>query len=135
MRLAWGDGIVTFNDAWRTVLLQKYATFSGRARRSEFWWYALFQFGVMVAASIIDGVLFRGHQFVSGLAALALIVPNVAVSVRRLHDTNRSGWWYLLVFIPVLGGLVLLYFVILPGAPATNSYGPNPAPGEGAFAA
>lgn len=126
---------MTFNDAWRTVFLQKYATFTGRARRSEFWWYALFQFGVMIAASIVDGVLFGGHQFVSGLAGLALIVPNVAVSVRRLHDTSRSGWWYLLGFIPLIGGLVLLYFMIQPGTPETNAYGPNPATPQSAFAA
>ena len=125
---------MTFNDAWRTVLLQNYATFTGRARRSEFWWYALFQFAVMLAAGLIDGVLFRGHQFISGLAGLALIVPNIAVSVRRLHDTSRSGWWCLLAFIPLLGGLVLLYFTIQPGTPDANAYGPNPATVQEAFA-
>jgi uncharacterized membrane protein YhaH (DUF805 family) len=117
---------VTFNEAWRTVLLQKYATFSGRARRSELWWYALFQFGVMIVLSIIDSVLFRGHAFLTGIAGLALLIPGIAVVVRRLHDTNRSGWWYFIAFVPVIGGLILLYFCILRGTPGPNNYGPDP---------
>jgi uncharacterized membrane protein YhaH (DUF805 family) len=125
---------VTFNEAWRTVLLQKYATFTGRAGRSEFWWYVLFQFCVMIAAGIIDAVIFRGTRLVSGIAGLALLVPNIAVGVRRLHDTNRSGWWYLLVFVPIIGGLILLYFWVLPGTPALNRYGSDPATAEGSAA-
>jgi uncharacterized membrane protein YhaH (DUF805 family) len=118
---------VTFNEAWRTVLLQKYATFTGRAGRSEFWWYVLFQFCVIVAAGIIDGVIFRGTRLVSGIAGLALLVPNIAVGVRRLHDTERSGWWYLLALIPIIGSLILLYFWIRPGTPGPNQYGEDPA--------
>ena len=121
---------MTFNEAWRTVLLQKYATFSGRARRSELWWYVLFQICVMIAASIIDAVIFRHSAILTGIAWLALLIPSVAVVVRRLHDTNRSGWWYLIAFVPAVGGLILLYFCILRGTPGSNNYGADPTGAE-----
>lgn len=111
------------------VCLNKYVTFSGRARRSEFWWFALLFIGVSLipssqnpfAASRIEAAL----TFVGVLLSLALLLPFVAVSSRRLHDTGRSGWWLLLNLVP-FGQLVLLVFYCQDGAPAANAHGPSP---------
>ena len=116
---------MTFQESLTTVLTQKYADFSGRARRSELWWFALAEFVVL-------GVLYglgRASSLFSilyFLVALALIVPALAVSVRRLHDTGKSGWFVLLSFIPFVGGIILLVFFVQDSAPGDNQYGPNP---------
>ena len=73
-----------------------------------------------------------GLGLLSGLYAVAMILPSIAVTVRRLHDTDRSGWWYLLVFLPVIGGLVILVFMLLDGTPGSNRFGPSPKDGSGA---
>jgi uncharacterized membrane protein YhaH (DUF805 family) len=113
---------MSFADAVRSALSQ-YATFSGRARRSEYWWFQLFFIGVYLVAIIIDTA---AHSQVVGLiVVLALLLPSIAVAVRRLHDTNRSGWWYLLGFVP-FGGIALLVFVVQDSLPATNGYGQPP---------
>lgn len=114
-----------FQEAVRTVL-SKYATFTGRAARPEFWWFALFSFIVHLVASFIDQLIF-GHQILDGLTSLALLLPSLAVGVRRLHDTGKSGWWLLLLLIPIIGWLVLIYFYIQPGEPGDNQFGPAPA--------
>lgn len=121
-----------FSDAVRTCL-GKYATFSGRASRSEYWWFYLFTFLVLVALSVLD-IVFFGYQpedptaipvlVLVGLAAILL--PMLAAAIRRLHDTDRSGWWYLIAFIPVIGGIVLLVFLILKGTVGPNRFGPDP---------
>jgi uncharacterized membrane protein YhaH (DUF805 family) len=113
------------------ALTKKYATFAGRARRSEYWYFVLFYILAAVALSIIDVVVGTyneesGLGLLSGLFMLATIVPSLAVTARRLHDTDRSGWWLLLYFIPVLGALVLLVFMVLDSQPGTNRFGPNP---------
>ena len=104
-----------FKEAVRTCL-SKYATFSGRASRSEYWWFYLFNGLVGVAAGLLDLLISRGNpdvQVIGGLVGLALLLPNIAVFSRRLHDTDRSGWWMMLVFAPFaallglgLGGLL-----------------------------
>ena len=81
-----------------SVCLSKYVTFSGRARRSEYWWFVLLGGGVNVFAAIVDNV--AGTSIFAIVAGLGLFLPGLAVAIRRLHDTNRSGWWYLLVFVP-----------------------------------
>lgn len=91
----------------------KYATFSGRARRSEYWWFAL----LSLILSLIPVV-----NIIYGLAAF---IPGIAVCVRRLHDTGRSGWWLLLALIPVVN-LILIYFYICDSQPGANQYGENP---------
>ena len=91
----------------------KYATFSGRARRSEYWWFALLSF----ILSFIPVV-----NMIYGLAAL---IPGIAVCVRRLHDTGRSGWWLLLALVPIVN-LILIYFYICDSQPGANQYGENP---------
>ena len=120
--------------ATRTVL-SKYATFSGRATRPEFWWWMLSVFIILVISRLIDGALILpllgfesfqpdGGQPLSVIVSLAFILPYIAVGVRRLHDIGRTGWWLLLGLIPVLGGLVLLYFYVQPSEETENDYGP-----------
>jgi uncharacterized membrane protein YhaH (DUF805 family) len=112
-------------------LKNKYATFAGRARRQEYWYYVLFYVLAIVALAIIDGITGTfseeaGIGLLSGLFVLATIVPTIAVTVRRLHDTDRSGWWVLLEFVPIIGGLVLLVFTLLDSQPGANRFGANP---------
>lgn len=114
-----------FQEAVRTVL-SKYATFTGRAARPEYWWFMLFVFLVNVGTSIIDGMLSDGHVL-NTVAMLALIVPQLAVGARRLHDIDRSGWWLLLALVPVVGWIVLIYFNVQPGQPGANRFGAPPA--------
>ena len=122
---AGGQGAVpslAFPDAVKSVLNQ-YANFSGRARRSEYWWFVLFYALVYVVAAIIDGIL--GVPILTLIVALGLLVPALAVSVRRLHDTDRSGWWLLLNLVP-FGGIVVLVFSCLDSQPGPNRFGPSP---------
>ena len=114
---------MSFQDAVRICLTQKYIDFSGRARRSEYWWYALFSFAVQAVVSVIDRGL--GSQFLGALVSLALLAPSLAVAVRRLHDTGRSGWWLLLVLLPIIGWIALLVFY-LQDSQGPNAYGPSP---------
>jgi uncharacterized membrane protein YhaH (DUF805 family) len=113
---------MSFPDAVK-VCLNKYVDFSGRARRSEYWWFVLFYVLVYIVAAIIDGVL--GTNFVVILAWLGLLLPGLAVGVRRLHDTSKSGWFILLGLIPIIGGIILLIFYVQDSAP-DNQYGPSP---------
>lgn len=112
---------MSFMTAVQTVL-SKYATFNGRARRSEYWWFVLFYLLVAVVATVIDSAAglpqTAGYGPVTMLATLALLLPSLAVTARRLHDTSRSGWWMLLSLIP-FGGLVVLFFAL------QDSHGPN----------
>ena len=120
--------------AVRTVL-SKYATFSGRATRPEYWWWVLAGALMMAVMQIIDGALvapmlgFEAFQDEAGqplslIFSLVLILPSIAVGVRRLHDTDRTGWWLLLGLIPLIGTLVLLYFYVQP-SDDDNQYGPK----------
>lgn len=114
-----------FADAVRSAL-SKYVTFSGRARRSEFWWFALFSVIVYVVAAVLDAAM--GSRFVSILASLALLLPSLAVTVRRLHDTGRSGWWVFIGIIPLIGTIALLVFECQDSQPGTNRHGLSPKP-------
>lgn len=111
--------------SWYIGVLKRYADFSGRARRKEYWMFVLFHLLISLGVGLIDGILGTGPTL--GLVyAVAVFLPGVAVSVRRLHDTGRSGWWLLLVLIPFVGAIVLLVFYFLDSEPGTNKYGPNP---------
>ncbi len=105
---------------------QKYATFAGRARRKEIWMFYIFSFLVALVLNVIECVI--GLPFVlSGIYYLAVFLPSWAVSVRRLHDTRRSGWWLLISLIPFIGGLILFIFLYcLDSEPGDNIYGKNP---------
>ena len=113
------------------TVLSKYATFTGRASRSEFWWWILAVFLTLIVVGIVDAVLFgtgpEAGQPISALVSLGLLLPNIAVGARRMHDIGKSGWWLLIGLIPVIGFFVLLYFYVQPSDPETNQYGaPEP---------
>lgn len=101
-------------------VLKKYVTFEGRASRSEFWYFMLFSFLI----SLVLGTISAGA--LSLLYSLAVLLPSTAVLVRRLHDTNRSGWWALLGLIPIIGAIVLIIFCVLDSQSGENQFGPNP---------
>ena len=116
---------------WYLEALKKYATFEGRARRKEYWFFVLFNVLAIIVLEILDVVLGTfsketGFGLLSGLYAIAVLLPSLAVIVRRLHDTDRSGWWILINFIPVIGAFVLLIFTLLDGTPGSNRFGPSP---------
>ena len=119
---------------WYFAVLEKYAVFDGRARRKEYWMFTLFHVLIILALSVVsgvtEGITTTVVTVVIVLYALATIIPTIAVSVRRLHDTGRSGWWYLISLVPVIGGIVFLIFMILDSDPGDNEYGPNPKAGE-----
>lgn len=114
---------MSFPDAIRTVL-SKYATFAGRARRSEYWWFILFNMLVSLVAGAVDGML--DTYIVRAVVALALFLPGLAVLVRRLHDTGRSGWWVLIGLVPLVGFITLIVFAALNSEPGTNRFGSSP---------
>jgi uncharacterized membrane protein YhaH (DUF805 family) len=113
-----------------------YANFQGRTRRSGYWWVVLFLVVISAVLWFVDLQLFagvwpqdlldQGSGPISIVFGLAIIVPVIALGVRRLHDTNRSGWWVLLGFIPLIGSIVLFVFYVLDSTPGDNQYGPNP---------
>ncbi|MEM8853274.1 MAG: DUF805 domain-containing protein [Pseudomonadota bacterium] len=128
---------MTFSEAVSTVL-GKYAVFSGRAGRAEFWWWFLALLIVTAVAQLVDrglvSPMFGYGMFsddaihpVSAIINLAVLLPNLGVNFRRLHDTDRSAWWILIALIPIIGILVLLYFFTQPGSRETNRFGPPPA--------
>ena len=115
---------------WFMTALQKWADFSSRARRREFWFFSLVYIVIAIVLGFVDGMvgltLATGIGVLGGLFALAMLIPSISVAVRRLHDTNRSGWWLLIAVIPVIGWLVLLVFYLLDSQPGDNRFGPNP---------
>jgi len=114
--------------------LRKYADFTGRARRSEYWLFWLFCLILEIAALAVVGVMGGDpsptNLGLGGLLLCAIVVglfvPSLAVTFRRLHDTDRSAWWILIAFLPLIGGLVLFVFTVLDGTPGTNRFGPDP---------
>lgn len=115
---------------WYLEVLKKYATFNGRARRKEYWFFALFNLIFTLVAAVVDNLLgtvsATGVGLLGTIYLLGVLIPALAVTVRRLHDTGRSGWWLLIVLVPVIGPIVLLVFMVLDSKPETNEYGANP---------
>lgn len=109
---------------WYLAVLKKYTTFSGRARRKEYWMFTLFNIIAACIAMVIDGVL-GGTGIVTIIYVLATLLPSLAVTVRRLHDTGRSAWWLLLGLVPFVS-IVLIIFMCLEGQLQSNQYGDNP---------
>lgn len=110
---------------------KNYATFTGRARRSEYWWWVLFQLLAVVVPTIFSVGESVNGQFglwsgVQILVSLGLILPTLAVTIRRLHDTNRSGWWLFISLVPIIGSIALLVFYCLKGTEGPNKYGGGP---------
>ena len=115
----------TFQGAVRACF-ERYATFGGRARRPEYWYFVLFIVVVGIATSIVDSMLFGGMMYASPINALfnlVVLVPSLAVGARRLHDTDRSGWWLLLWLVPILGWIVLIVFYCQRGSAGPNRFG------------
>ncbi len=116
---------------WYREVLSKYAEFGGRARRREFWYFALANLLIVLALALVDvkfDLVHRpsGFGFLSGFYSIGVFVPSLAVAVRRLHDTDRGAWWLLIGLVPVAGAVALIYFYTLDSTPGGNRYGPNP---------
>jgi uncharacterized membrane protein YhaH (DUF805 family) len=129
---------------WMLLPLKRYADFEGRSRRKEYW---MFQLGIVIAMIALvalvaivggglDGMAEGGGLFagigavIFGLFILAILLPSLAVQVRRFHDQDKSGWFVLMNFIPYVGGLIVLVFMFLEGTPGPNRFGPDPKEGE-----
>ena len=121
-------------DWYIKVLRENYSNFKGRARREEYWMFTLVHIGVylLLYLPVILGILFQSttvyYTFIGTFFVYSLVttIPNIAVTVRRLHDTNHSGWMYLIAFIPIIGTIWLIILVVKEGDSGTNDYGPNP---------
>lgn len=148
---------------WYIKVLRNYAVFEGRARRKEYWFFVLFNAIALTILGIIDSMLWGGvteslifsfngdhtnfswrsrftddWEILSNIYALGVLIPSIAVGIRRLHDTNHSGWWLLFVFVPIAGWLVLFIFMVTAGDTGKNRFGPDPkkeSPPPGLFAA
>ena len=107
---------------WVKKSLSNYANFKGRARRKEYWYFYLAWFMLYLGGAFIDYMI-GTDGIVAGLIALALVIPNIAVAVRRLHDVNKSGWWMLIAFIPIIGGIMLLVWYCTDTKPNVNQWG------------
>jgi uncharacterized membrane protein YhaH (DUF805 family) len=117
--------------SWYLAALKKYATFSGRARRKEYWFYQLFNTLIVIALVIVDVMTHTMSQtaglgLLSSVFILATLLPSLAVLVRRLHDTGRTGWSVLYCLIPLVGGIIVLIFTVQDSEYGSNQYGPNP---------
>lgn len=112
-------------DAWKN-----YVNFTGRSRRTAYWMFVLFNVLAIILANVIDNVLGLagdgGYGPLSMIYGLAVFLPGLALAIRRLHDTGRSGWWMLISFLPLIGLIVLIVFFVQDSQPGSNQYGPNP---------
>src|SRR5271157_1952447 len=116
---------------WYLMVWKKYAQFSGRSRRNEFWMFTLINILIYVllygaGLALVDSGIGKALLGLCAIYGLAILIPSLAVTVRRLHDTGRSGWWWFISLVPLVGGLILLIFCVLDSEPGTNQYGPNP---------
>ncbi len=111
-----------FNTYFVDVLKNQYANFNGRAIRSQFWYFVLFSFIISFVLGIVDDMLF-GRQILSMIFNLAVLIPSIAIAVRRLHDLGKTGWWYLLIFVPLIGTIVLIVWFCMKGQTTKNQYG------------
>jgi len=135
---------------WATLPLKRYAEFTGRSRRKEYWMFVLLSIGIYLIASILDriagmnGMIAGTYGPITALVALGLLVPSLAVSIRRLHDSDRSGWQLLLGWVPMfgtthpgwwllvsmVGKIIMLIFMVLEGTRGANRFGADPKAGE-----
>jgi len=118
-----------------TSCFSNYVNFQGRAPRSEYWWWALFVLAVSVILVVLGALILGGDSgaggVLAGLFILVTILPGLSVTVRRLHDTDHSGWWLFIQLVPVIGGLWFLYFMVISGTPGPNRFGDGIVPYRG----
>jgi uncharacterized membrane protein YhaH (DUF805 family) len=110
---------------WYLKVLKNYATFDGRARRKEYWMFALFNVIISIVLGIIDSAVIK-QPILQAVYGIGTLLPSLAVSVRRMHDIGKSGWVLLLAFIPLIGAIILLIWSATDSTPGPNQYGPNP---------
>ncbi|TWH99990.1 uncharacterized membrane protein YhaH (DUF805 family) [Luteimonas cucumeris] len=120
---------------WYLKVLKNYFNFQGRARRKEYWMFVLFNIIISIVLVFVDKATGTydeqyGAGLIGGLYALAVLIPGIAVSVRRLHDRNKSGWWLLIGFVPLIGAIVLLVWFVIAGDQGSNRFGADPKAGE-----
>lgn len=109
-------------------VINKYAEFNGRASRAEFWWWMLACFAVSAVLSLLAGITgLKLFSIISSLFSLAVLIPTLAVSWRRLHDTSRAGGWWFINLVPAVGTIIFIVFCIAPSEPQPNRFGPVPA--------
>ncbi len=106
--------------------LKKYAVFSGRATRSEYWYFVLFNTIFSIVISILGGIIHDSYGILSSIYGLALFIPAIAVFARRMHDIGKSGWWWLIMLIPLVGTIWLIVLLATDSNPGDNKYGPDP---------
>jgi len=116
---------------WYIEVLKKYTEFSGRARRKEYWYFALINIIVTIILTMVDSAMgtlneLTGYGVLNTVYSLAVLLPAIGVGIRRLHDIGKSGWWLLIGFIPLVGAIVLIIFFVKDSQPGENLYGPNP---------
>lgn len=121
------DALKTNMEQAVKISLSKFADFSGRASRPEYWYLMLPIMALMIVTNILDSMLLGGASALSLIVGLATFIPSLSAGARRLHDTNRSGWWLLLIFVPIVGVFIVLYFCCLPGTDGPNDYGSKPS--------
>ena len=114
-----------FIEALENVVVKNYANFRGRARRSEYWYFALANFLYCIVTGLLS-VKVPEVMYLVWIVSLALLVPSLAVCVRRLHDIGKSGWWYLIGFVPYIGVIILFVFFVKDSQPGENKWGANP---------
>lgn len=112
---------------WYLKALRQYVDFTGRARRTEYWMFALFNLIIAIVLGVVDHFLRTG--FINMIYSLAVLLPGLAVGARRLHDTGRSGWWQLVAIIPLVGMIFLIVWYATEGSPEPNKWGANPKSG------
>ena len=110
--------------SWYIQAIKNYCNFSGRARRTEYWMFTLISAVIVSVLGIIDGII--GINILTSLYSLFILIPELALSFRRLHDIDKSAWWLLIAFVPVVGAIVLLVFSLKQGTVGTNGYGDDP---------
>lgn len=110
---------------WYLNVIKNYADFSGRARRKEYWMFSLINILIYTALIFIE-ISLGGIGLIAGVYILAVFIPTLAVTVRRLHDSGRSGWWILITFLPIIGGIIFFIFMLLDSSPEQNQHGASP---------
>ncbi|WP_436858968.1 DUF805 domain-containing protein [Citrobacter tructae] len=115
---------------WYIDVLKNYAVFNGRARRKEYWMFVLINMIVSIVLNVIQSVIGLEIPWISIIYMLGVMLPSIGVAIRRLHDTDRSGWWLLISFIPVVGTIVLIVFLCQNGTAGNNRFGADPKAGQ-----